>query len=373
MTLRERILAVYRGDAPDVVPFMLDLSHWYYHKHRLPWDISRSYDQPEYELIDYHRRKGVGFYVPNLGNFYSSRLRDDVHVEVTKSGSPGHEEITWRYSTPLGTIARTRAWEEGSYSWAIRDWGVKTEQDLRVLGYALSGIAYTPSHERYQAWVDAVGDDGVVCILPGYSAMGYLLNYWMGIEETMFAICDNPQLVHAVVGQINENNLRMIDMLVQYPGEIVLMGDNFSGEIQPPAFFAEWSKPYYVEAIRRIHAAGKYVAVHIDGKMHGALEMIRDAGADACDAATPAPMGDLTPAEARAEAGPRFILSGGVSPNVWLPEVDTATFKQAVLDWLELRKISPRLIAAAGDQVPPGAVEERIEIMRDLVEQYGRY
>ena len=31
------------------------------------------------------------------------------------------------------------------------------------------------------------------------------------------------------------------------------------------------------------------------------------------------------------------------------------------------------LIAAAGDQVPPGAVEHRIEMMRDLVETHGRY
>ena len=30
MTPRERILAVYRGKRPDAVPFMLDLSHWFY-------------------------------------------------------------------------------------------------------------------------------------------------------------------------------------------------------------------------------------------------------------------------------------------------------------------------------------------------------
>jgi hypothetical protein len=84
-------------------------------------------------------------------------------------------------------------------------------------------------------------------------------------------------------------------------------------------------------------------------------------------------MGDLTPRECREEAGPDFILSGGIPPNLWLPYVDTETFKKAVLDWLELRKLGPRLIAAAGDQVPPGAVEERIEIARDLVEKHGRY
>jgi hypothetical protein len=71
MTLRERILAVYRGACPEVVPFMLALSHWFYHRHRRPWDLSIAYEEPEYDLIDYHRQNKVGFYLPNLGSFYS--------------------------------------------------------------------------------------------------------------------------------------------------------------------------------------------------------------------------------------------------------------------------------------------------------------
>ena len=88
---------------------------------------------------------------------------------------------------------------------------------------------------------------------------------------------------------------------------------------------------------------------------------------------TPAPMGDLNPGECRAEGGPGFILSGGVPPNLWLPEVPVEVFKKSVLDWLELKKHGPRLIANAGDQVPPHAVEDRIEFMRELVERHGRY
>jgi hypothetical protein len=57
-------------------------------------------------------------------------------------------------------------------------------------------------------------------------------------------------------------------------------------------------------------------------------------------------MFDLTPAQCRDEAGP---------------------------DWLDLRTRSPRLVAAAGDQVPPGALEHRIFMMRELVDRHGRY
>lgn len=373
MTIRERIRSVYQGKTPDAVPYMLDLSHWFYHRNRLPWDLSAAYEEPERILIDYHKKSGVGFYLPNLGSFYSITHQKSVSLKISKRNLNGKAEIIWRYDTPLGSIERGRIWEEGSYSWAISKWGVKTEHDLRILTCALNSRTYAPFWERYQKWVDYVGDCGVVYLPTGYSAMGQLLHYWMGVERTLYAVYDWPETMHEFVEQINENNLELINLAAESPAEIILMGDNFSGDIQPPQFFEKWSRRYYQEAIRRLHAVGKYVAVHIDGKLRGALSMIRDAGADCSDATTPAPMGDLTPEECRREAGPDLILSGGVPPNLWLPETGPEVFKKSVLDWLKLKRHSFRLIANAGDQVPPGASEEKIRIMHDLVEEYGSY
>jgi Uroporphyrinogen decarboxylase (URO-D) len=373
MTMRDRILAVYRGETPDMVPYMLDLSHYFYHKNQKPWDLSQSYEEPEYDLIDYHKKMGAGFYVPNLGSFFSTTYANDVTSEVEKVVVDGCPEITWRYTTPIGPIERTRIWHNETYSWAIKNWSIKTGQDLKVLGYAMGNRSFTPNWDKYNAWVDYAGDIGVVYLPLGYSAMGYLLNYWMGIEGVMYATFDWPDTMHEVIDQINATNLNLVDLLCTSPAEVIVMGDNFSSDIQPPHFFEQWSRPFYVEAIKRLHDAGKYVAVHIDGKLQNAIKMIRDAGADAADAVTPPPMGDLTPVQCREEAGPDFILSGGVSPDLWLPENDVDDFKQAVIDWLELKKHGPRFIANAGDQVPPGACEDRIEIMRDLVEEHGKY
>ncbi|OHB78773.1 MAG: hypothetical protein A2W31_01475 [Planctomycetes bacterium RBG_16_64_10] len=371
MSIRDRILAVYRGTAPSTVPYMLDLSHWFYHRRQMPWDLSRSYVTPERELIDYHKKMGVGFYLPNLAQFFTPHHRRDVRVTVRKRDHGRF--ITWCYETPLGTLERERRWEPMTYAWGTPSWPVRTEQDLRVLGYALSGMTFTPHWDRFQAWVDRVGQGGMVYLPTGYSGMGQILHYWAGVERTMYAVADWPRTMHEMIDQMNESNLQLIDLIATAPAEVVLMGDNFSSDVQPPHFFAEWSRPYYVEAIRRLHAAGKFVAVHVDGMLRGALRMIRDAGADCADATTPAPTGDLTPAQCRAEAGPSLILSGGVAPNLWLPDVDLDQFRRAVRDWLDLTRHGPRLIAAAGDQVPPGAAEDRIEIMRDLVEEYGRF
>jgi hypothetical protein len=371
MTQKERIEAVYKGDTPDQVPFMLDLSHWFYHKNKMPWDLSKSYEKPEYELIDYHKKIDAGFYCPNLGLFFKVNYPDEVKIIIEKSDDG--KEITWRVETPIGSISRTRVWEDVTYAWGIKGWGIKTPEDIKILAYALENRTFEFLPGKYKCWVDYIGDIGLCYVIAGYSGMGQILNYWMGIEGTMYATMDWPGLIKETVERINNNNLELIKVLAASPAKIICMGDNFSSAIQPPSFYNRWSKDYYVKAIEILHNAGKYVAVHIDGMLAGAIEMIKASGADCGDAITPKPMGDLIAIECRKRAGKDFILSGGVSPDLWLPDVDIDVFEKAVIDWLELKKISPRLIANAGDQVPPGADEDRIKVMHDLVEKYGKY
>lgn len=373
MTERERLLAVYRGEIPDRVPFFLDLFHWYYQKNHLPFDLSKSNLEVDWGLIAYHKKVGAGYFIPNLNAYYDVTFSPEVVVATSKEITPEGPEITWRIATPMGVIERKRKWEEMSYSWNVSKWGISTVQDLRVLGYAYSHCQYNPAWERYTPWVDALDGLGLVYMPIGYSAMGYLLAYWMGIEKTMYATVDMPDVLQDVVDQINDDLLRCVDMVCQSPAEVIIMGDNFSSDIQPPRFFKRWSEPFYREAIRRIREAGKFSAVHIDGRLKGLLKVFADLGVSCADAVTPAPMGDLTPQQCREEAGPDLVLSGGLPPNLWLPEVSDEIFRRAVRDWLEIRKLSPRLVASASDQVPPGAPEYRIEMMRELVEKYGRF
>ena len=373
MTQRQRILSVYQGQIPDVVPYMLDLSHWYYHKFKKPWDLSISYLKPESALIDYHRRMEVGFYLANLASFFNVTYGNGVVASVKRTDTKSGPEIKWTFETPIGTISRTRVWEDVSYSWAIREFSLKTEHDLKVLAYALGSKQFTPAWDRYQQWVNEVGDLGVVYMSPSYSAMGELLSMWMGIEQTMFAVADWPDTMHKAVEQINTTWLRLIDLLAQSPAEIALLHDNFSSDIQSPRFFNTWSRSWYAEAVRRLHRAGKFVAIHLDGRLRGLLKTFAEIGIDCIDATTPKPMGDLTPIECRDEGGPNLILSGGIAPNLWTSSVSDEAFEKAVFDWLDLRKRSPRLIANAGDQVPPDACEHRILRMREMVEKFGRY
>lgn len=369
MTERERLLAVYRAETPDRVPFFLDLSHWFYHKHHVPFDLSVALREPDWPLLNYHRQVGAGFYCPNLISFYDVAFPEDVRASVRKDETEFGPELTWRLETPLGAIERKRRWEEESYSWSISQWGVTGVEDLRVLAYALSRMRFQPAFDRYRQWSEAAGDLGVLYLPLGYTALGHLLSYWAGVEHTIFLAADHPAEFGAAVEAINTNLLDAIDVLCQSPAEVIFLGDNFSSDIQSPPFFRRWSAPFYREAARRIRAAGKFSSVHVDGRVGGLLRAFAELGVDCIDAVTPAPMGDLTPSQCRDEAGPHLILSGGVPPSAWIEPATDDDFRAAVRAWLELRRRSPRLIAAAGDQVPPYALEHRIHLMRELVEQ----
>ena len=119
MTERERLLAVYRGETPDRVPFFLDLSHWFSERHKIPFDLSSSVTGPDWPLIKYHEKAGAGFYIANLVSWYDIVYPEDISSTVSKETSAHGLEIVWRISTPLGTIERRRRWEEQSYSWSI--------------------------------------------------------------------------------------------------------------------------------------------------------------------------------------------------------------------------------------------------------------
>ncbi len=68
-----------------------------------------------------------------------------------------------------------------------------------------------------------------------------------------------------------------------------------------------------------------------------------------------------------------MVLMGGISPSKWLPSTSEKDFIEHVREWLDLRKVSCRLVQSAGDQVPPGTELKRIKLVYDLVEEYGRY
>lgn len=369
MTPQERVRAVYAGTKPDRVPLLLDLSHWYKKNRHVFFDL-RGFTQVEPELVQLHKKCGAVLYI-ETGSPFDILFEDESVRSETWTDAAG--VFHTRISTPLGTIAEERVFSADSYSYHIKKWLVQNIEDLHVLEYALSRRVLQPHFERYQAWSEAAGELAFLYSFLSYSGLGFLISRYMGVEKTILAIYDYPREIERFVELINECNLRLLDQLIGQPFEVLIVGDNHDSSVQSPALFNRFTSEYYKELARRLHKRGKYLAVHVDGEMKGLLGRLDDCGVDCIDAATPAPMFSLTPAQARAEAGDRMILSGGIPATVFGANASDSEFIDAVKRWLEIRMISPRLLLAAGDQVPTDAPWHRIEMLGELVEQFGKY
>jgi hypothetical protein len=369
MTPRQRVLSVYSGAKPDQVPLLLDLSHWYKANFHVPFDLAgfKGVEQP---LVDLHKKLGAVSYV-EMGSFYELYFEDEQVSDKAWTDSKG--VFHRRVSTPHGMMEEERVFAPVSYSYNIRRHLVKSVNDFDAVRFVMDRYKVRPRWDQYNAWREALGELGMpYCQLP-YSGLGYLISRNFGVEKTCMAMFDEPEKVSQVIDSINSCNLRILDEIIDGPFEVLIVSDNFDSNVQNPRMFNEYSRAYYTEVARRLHAKGKYLAVHVDGEMKGCLRNFAQCGVDCIDAATPAPMFALTPAEARAEAGNNMILSGGIPATIFGPDASDEEFENCVRKWLETRLASFKLFMAAGDQVPPNADWKRIARLPELVEKYGGY
>ena len=364
----ERVRAVYQGRQPDQVPLLLDLSHWYKKNRNVPFNLS-GFSAVEEGLADLHRQIGAVAYV-EMGGFYTL-CSDDPEVRIESRTEAG--VFSTRIVTPLGSIFEERVLNPESYSYGVRKYLLQSADEFPIVEYLMARLRCRPRWELFHAWQDSLGDLAYPYAQLPYSGSGYLMSRYMGVERTVFAVLDEPEKVRRLVQTINACNLRILDAIMDGPFETLLISDNYDSNVQTKEFFDMYVRDYYTEVAGRLHAKGKTFAVHVDGESRGVLRWLAECGVDCADAVTPQPMFSLTPARMRAEAGPNLILSGGIPATVFGATGSDASFVECVKRWLETRHESPRLIMAAGDQVPTDAPFRRIAMLPELVAKYGAY
>ncbi len=358
MTPRQRLLAVYRGQKPDRVPALADLSYWYAAHGGgtfIPGHTDGANSDKIPRLLELHRQTGAAIHL-NLGTFYEERYDDSVRV---RSGISG-ELYCHRFETPVGSVEEVRRWSAKSFSWPIVHHMVHDVDDLRTIRYIFEHISYAARWDAYQQVDRLVGDLGLPLVQVPYTGMGFLISRYAGVERTVMLSVDEPDELEQTVATINAAHEKVTRLMADGPSQVLFHSDNLSADVQSPRWLERYSGSYYRRMAQIAHEHGKPLVTHIDGRLRGLLRSVGEMGIDGADAVTPAPWGDLTPQQCRDEAGPRLVLSGGVPPSSFSPAVPLEVLDEQIEAWLELRRQSPALILAPGDQLPPDGELERV-------------
>lgn len=363
MSMRERALAVLRGQQPDRVPWFGDLSYWIY------WLESTGQLPEQYRgdgIYQLHRDLGVGFYLQ--GYFPYKTIYQGV--EIRHQVEDGVRVST--IETPVGTVREVWKHLPESFTWGPQEHFVKNAEDLKVIRWWYEHTRYEPDYELAAHRCKVLGDNGLVmCYLPR-SPMMQMVAELAGIEATTYALLDAPEELEETMEVLRAKADEAAALALESPAECLMIPENLSSEVVGKQLFHRFMEPYEICWNRKIDEAGKYSYVHMDGTMRGLIRETSAAGFRVLEALTPAPVGDIPFGEIQNWVQPDTVIWGGVPGAYFTDVVTDQEFDAFVIEVLEVMKRRPRYVLGVADQVPPGARWERIHRVGELVEQYGK-
>ena len=316
MNFRERIMAASRGQAADQLPFF----HYWRHS-QIGWT--------EREC----RNRGMGM------NWVRPCYTETNHgVEVSERRITRDGKTQWQrtYETPVGSVSCVEIREAGVGQWHpqrswldVSPWQterlIKEPEDYAVVQYMVENTEYEADYFPIEQAADWLGDDGVVLSGLPHSPMQMLMIDWVGSEggRIFYHLEDMRDTVEALYRALCRSREPLYDIAARAPADIVLCGDNVDGYLVTPKLFEQYFAPVYEVQARVLHAEGKLMAVHMDGRLATLKELIAQTDIDIVEAVHPPPMGDLRLGEALA-AWPGKSIWVGFPGSVCSPGTDEA-------------------------------------------------
>jgi len=281
MTNRERILAVFRREPIDQIPFM----HWDRHFPR---------GQIEREL----RNRGMG-----LCCVRPCYVESHPNVEVVQKYC-GKGRLVRTYHTPVGSVTEKLrvgiGYGQARYG---RDWKgmtpkrieymIKDVRDYDVVRFIVEDAHYEPYYEAIKDAQRRIGEDGIVVTAIGYSPFQKILIDLAGAARLYVDFFKNRDKVEKLYYALADKQSEIYSIAAKSPAEYVGYGDNIDGVMVSAPIFEKYHLPMYERCAEVVHAEGKVLGVHMDGRLSNLAESIAKSEIDIIEAFTPPPMGNL--------------------------------------------------------------------------------
>lgn len=291
MTRAERIMAASRRRCADRLPFF----HYWRHS-QVGWA----------ERVC--RNRGMGFcwvrpcYVETMHG---------VEVTQQQAASSGRSVVRRTYTTPVGSVYTEEVHDAGTGQWhAQRSWRdispwqtkrlIAEPEDYAVVQWMVEHTEYTPDYFPIEQAMDWLGDDGLVITSTPHSPFQTLMIDWIGSEGGRFYYhhADHPDLVESLYESLCASRRAMHEIAACSPAPLVMCGDNVDGFLVTPKLFERYFMPVYEDQAAALHAHGKLMAVHMDGRLDVLKHLIARTPIDIIEALHPPPMGNLPIGEA---------------------------------------------------------------------------
>ena len=287
MDIRERILAALLWEEPDQVPLTT-----------YDWMVPRGADERAL------RETGLGIIVRLPAHRLEHR---QVQFRTVEYWEDGRHMRRSAIDTPVGQVTRVDRLETAYGSAWTREHYIKGPEDYRVMEFMYRDAIYHDNLDAIRAAQRALGGDGLLILRVGKGPLLEMLYQMMGMERFAIDLHERRDLVDSLYDTMVRRYDDLYALASEAPVEILQSADNITSIVVGEERFRQYCMPCYERHTRSIAGTGKKLAVHLDGRMRSLKQPISEAKFDIVEALTPAPMGDVSVAEAR-EAWPDKAL-----------------------------------------------------------------
>lgn len=196
----------------------------------------------------------------------------------------------------------------------------------------------------------------------GFSMFERLWSY-VGMEDALAYMIEEPEFLHELLDKILEFNLRVIDILNDYPFDAIYFGDDWGqqkGMIMGPRFWREFIKPRMAKMYARAKQNGKFIIQHSCGDVQEIFPDLIEIGLDCYQTFQPE-IYDLP--KIKAEYGDKLCFWGGISTQRDLPTCTPEELRKIIRETANIMRTGGGYILAPTHAIPQDAKPENVLAM----------
>ena len=351
MSSRERLLAAYRREAVDRLPFWAKITNETWRRGQP--EAIRGLDDTE--LLDRICADGI-FHAPHCVQVRTPRVERIRRVEGNCR--------TMVTSTPDGDLTERWAVDDATGSWHPTEFPVKTREDLRRYRWLYERdlrpdrAAAAKARDR----IARIGHRGITKCGWGTSPLMHLVEHVIGPAETIYFLADFPREMDELIGQMHRGNLAFVRAVAETtPSDLVVSVENTSTSLISPALFERYCLGHLCDYGRAIEGAGKIHELHMCGLLKALLGRIDTIPAASIEAFTSPPLADTRLADGKALA-PNKTLVGGTCVNVWWRR-DPEQIEEYILGELDACVDHRGIVLTTAGVAPPACPAETFRVV----------
>ncbi len=196
----------------------------------------------------------------------------------------------------------------------------------------------------------------------GFSMFERLWSY-VGMEDALAYMIEEPEFLHELLDKILEFNLRVLDIFNDYSFDAIYFGDDWGqqkGMIMGPRFWREFIKPRMAKMYAHAKKNGKFIIQHSCGDVQEIFDDLIEIGLDCYQTFQPE-IYDLP--KIKAAYGNQLCFWGGISTQRDLPRCTPEELRKIIRETAAIMGAGGGYILAPTHAIPQDALPENVIAM----------